>query len=128
MGRQRGLFFELTAHHRLSKIYVADLSLRWSEPLSIETTIKSIRSKLIDKRDQNAVTILHSIIPEEAELGEVIKVGAAEDEEVIWREVIRDGGDEESGGARARAYEGVGGGGAVAEEVDYAFQFGYIGE
>lgn len=58
----------------------------------------------------------------------MIKVGAAEDEEVIWREVIRDGGDEESGGARARANEGVGGGGAVAEEVDYAFQFRYIGE
>lgn len=37
--------------------------LQWSEPLSIETTIKSIRRHLIDKRDENTVTILHSIIP-----------------------------------------------------------------
>lgn len=37
--------------------------LWWSEPLSIETTVKSIRRQLIDKRDENTVTILHCIIP-----------------------------------------------------------------
>lgn len=61
-------------------------------------------------------------------MGEVIEVGPAEEEEVFGGKIIGYGGDEEGGGARAGAGERGGGGGEVAEEVDHAFEFGYIGE
>lgn len=58
----------------------------------------------------------------------MIGLGPAEGEEIIWGEVVGDGGDEEDGGAEDWVSDGGGGGRRrdVAKQVDHASEFAGI--